>query len=233
MRPRIATAFSKIADTVERSTAGEILNNLPERLPAVAPLPFEAPRQSRKQPRHSPNLQSQEIDIWQPRQPVTSPDTRTLELREEKEEGIQKHDDARHGTTVVAPIASRVNGPEDSGRRIVEAKASPSKTQDLPVFNVARETGIFREDLPTGPIVPATPPQLPIFPARPPAARSAELPNEVSKTKIPSEPAIQVTIGKIEVRASLAPQKSTEKKTAKGVMSLEEYQRLRNRRSAG
>jgi hypothetical protein len=236
VRPRITPAFSKTTDTAERNTAGEILHNLPERLPAVAPLPFDAPRQNRKQPQQSSNLHSQETDTRLPLQTtLPSPDMpQPLELREEREERVYKHNEVRQETTVVAPIASVVTGPEDTDRQFVEArKASPSGTQDTPVLNVVQEFKTWRKDLPAELVVPANQPQSPIFPARPPAARTTELSNEASKIKKPSEPAIHVTIGKIEVRAALAPQKSAEKKTPRGVMSLEEYQRLRNRRSAG
>lgn len=236
MRPRIASAFSKTADTAERNTAGEILHNLPERLPAVAPLPLEAPRQNRKQPQQSSNLHSQETGTRLPQQTLAWSDMpQPFELREEREERVYKHNEVRQETTVVAPIASVVTGPEDTDRQFVEAqKASPSGTQDIPVPNVVQKAiRTLRKDLPAELVVPANQPQSLIFPAHPPAARSSELPNQVSKAKTPSEPAIHVTIGKIEVRASLAPQKSAEKKTPRGVMSLEEYQRLRNRRSAG
>jgi hypothetical protein len=71
------------------------------------------------------------------------------------------------------------------------------------------------------------------FPTVRPVIAKAEMPLEAPKKKPVSEPAIQVTIGKIEVRASIAAPKSGEKKLPTGAMSLEEYQRMRSRRSTG
>ena len=71
-------------------------------------------------------------------------------------------------------------------------------------------------------------------PALRPEISKGSLPLEAPKKKSAKEPEIiQVTIGKIEVRASLVASKPTEKKTSNGAMSLDEYQRLRSRRSAG
>jgi len=66
-----------------------------------------------------------------------------------------------------------------------------------------------------------------------PAIRKAERPLEAPRKGPASEPSIQVTIGRVEVRASIAAPKSTEKKVPTGAISLEEYQRLRSRRSTG
>jgi hypothetical protein len=72
-----------------------------------------------------------------------------------------------------------------------------------------------------------------VFAARPSPERNTDPSFENSRKKKASESVVQVTIGKIEVRAFITSPKSAEKKTQSGVMSLEEYQRARNRRSAG
>ena len=76
--------------------------------------------------------------------------------------------------------------------------------------------------------------EVPARPALRPEISKGSLSLEAAKKKSAKEPEIiQVTIGKIEVRASLVASKPTEKKTSNGAMSLDEYQRLRSRRSAG
>jgi hypothetical protein len=237
VRPRIAPAFAGAAGVAGRGPAGEILRNPPERLPAVAPLPFEALRQREnpRRPGQSMNLQLPRMDA-RPREESRAPedDAQPPRPREEGEERASGHTEVSLETALVVPASPFATRPEISGRPFVETPiVSPAETQNAPVFRVVREAATSRENPPAELVAPATPPGPPIFLARPPADRNRGLPVETPQTTKPGEPAIQVTIGKIEVRASLAPQKPAEKKTPSGAMSLEEYQRLRNRRSAG
>ncbi len=238
VRPTIAPAFAPEVGKPRRSPAGEILQNLPEHPPAIAPLPFETLRQKETQNRVQPptNLQSPKTDSQALQQLATLRDhAQRIESREGREAlQVREQNQTLFETDVVSPISSLAMRPEIHDREFV-GLPTPSlvEPQSPSLIAVAREVKSARENEPSEPIVPATPLQPPVFAARPTPERNTDLAADNSKKKKASEPVVQVTIGKIEVRASIASPKPTEKKAPSGAMSLEEYQRVRNRRSAG
>lgn len=238
VRPRVAPAFAPEADRPRQSHAGEILQNPAEHLPAIAPLPFETLRQKENPNRAQPptNLQSPKADSQAPQQPAAQRDSaQRIESREGREKlQVHERDQMTLETNVAAPRSSLVTRSEIHSRGLVEpSKTSIAEARDVSTIAVARVIEPSRENELDGLVVPATPVQPPVFAARPSPERKSELSDENSRKKKTSEHVVQVTIGKIEVRASIASPKSAEKKAPSGVMSLEEYQRVRNRRSAG
>jgi hypothetical protein len=238
VRPTIAPAFAPEVGRPRRSPAGEILQNLPGHTPAIAPLPFETFRQKETQNLVQPptNLQSPKTDSQALPQLATLRDhARRIESREGREaRQVRKQNQTLLETDAVSPISSLAMRPEIHDREFADLPtASLVEPQSPSTIAVAREVKSARENEPSEPIVPATPLQPPVFAARPSPERNTDLSVENARKKKASEPVVQVTIGKIEVRASIASAKPAEKKTLSGAMSLEEYQRVRNRRSAG
>jgi hypothetical protein len=238
IRPTIAPAFALEAGKPSRSHAGEILQNPAEHLPAIAPLPFETVRQKENPNRaqSTTNLQSPKTDPQAPQQPAAQRESgQRIEPRKGREElQVREQNQTTLETNVAASIFPRASRTEEYSREFVEPpRSSIAEARDVPTTAMAREIEPSREKEPDGLVVPATPLQPPVFAARPSPERKSEFLDENLRKKKTSEPVVQVTIGKIEVRASIASAKSAEKKTQSGVMSLEEYQRARNRRSAG
>lgn len=117
---------------------------------------------------------------------------------------------------------------------VESAKVNGVEIPATPIFQAARGKSEKEDESRSGDVPVVTTSAMPLAESTlRPANRNSEPRLENLRKKEPSEPAIQVTIGKIEVRASIASPKTAEKKMPTGVMSLEEYQRLRNRRSAG
>jgi hypothetical protein len=238
VRPTVAPAFAPEVDRPRQSHAGEILQNPAEHLPAIAPLPFEALQQKENPNRAQPttNLQSSKEDSRTPQQQAAQRDSaQRIQSHERREElQVRAQDQTTFETNVAASIFPRASRTEEYSREFVEPpRSSIAEARDVPTTAMAREIEPSREKEPDGLVVPATPLQPPVFAARPSPERKSEFLDENLRKKKTSEPVVQVTIGKIEVRASIASAKSAEKKTQSGVMSLEEYQRARNRRSAG
>jgi len=238
VRPAIVPAFTPEAGGAGRDPAGEVLKNPAEHLPAIAPLPFETlygkERPNGVQP--SPNPQSGKMDSPVPQQSSALKNNarpfEAAEGREERQVGEQNR--ATFETNVAATASPLAPRPDVPGRESVELpRTSIFEAQDPATIAVRREIKPSPENATEKLVVPAAPPQPPVFAARLAAERTSELSVENWRKKKPSEPIVQVTIGRIEVRASIAAPKSAEKKTPNGVMSLEEYQRVRNRRSAG
>ena len=238
VRPTIAPAFAPEAPKPRRRPAGEILQNAPEHLPAIAPLPFETLRQKESPDRVQPlpNLQSPKSDPQAPQQPATLPDYPQRIKSREGREGpqLRERNQAILETDVVAPISPLAMRPDVHNREFFEPrKVSQVEMQGSSTIAAARESKPVHNDAPSEPIAPASSLQPPVFAARPSPERNTDPSLQNSRKTKAGESVVQVTIGKIEVRAFITSPKSAEKKTQSGVMSLEEYQRARNRRSAG
>jgi len=232
VRPKIAPAFAQSFEAVERVPPGEILRNAPEQVPARSPFPFEPVGQKEQSRRaeQSPNPQAPSNDArptTEPSIPHDLPLPRAVGPKEElrNEERVQ----TLRETTDVIPTSALAPEPEVSKQPLVEAR---TEMRAAAVPHPTQRISKSSEQIAEGAIVPAAPLPPPILPAARFSARNAEQPLDAAKNGKGKEPAIQITIGKIEVRASLESSKPKDKKAPSGVMSLEEYQRQRNRRSA-
>jgi hypothetical protein len=234
VRPRIAPAFEQLAKWAERPPAGEILHAAPERLRAIAPLPVDKIRKSTdRAPRSDRSLEFRNITPGQ----VTLPPLISRETaaprgsRTAKDHAISevsvKPDEHDKTAPAVAKLARECGSLHPETEIATGEPTSPQVIQAIVSKPEAKEKLQFAAQPFQSALTPTAISELR------PAVRKAELPLE-SPTKRPlAEPApIQITIGRIEVRASMAAPKSSEKKSTSKPMSLHEYQRLRSRRSA-
>jgi hypothetical protein len=238
VRPRIAPAFAQPAEGSECAPAGEALRQGPERLPAMAPLPIEPARamQRVKPAEQTVEPQWQKLRNPQPRLPEpenTSSAKKYMEAEETEIEAVRPRTQREIVETESAVKPATKLEPREL-KAVQSAKVNSLEILAAPVFQAARGKNERRDESHSADLTADTTSAVPLtVPALRPANRHLEPRFETSRKRETSEPAIQVTIGKIEVRASIAAPKTTEKKTPTGAMSLEEYQRLRNRRSAG
>jgi hypothetical protein len=238
VRPRIVSAFAERRVEAERLPAGNVLEGAPDVPRAMSPLVTETPhgtasaRLHRKgntdEPVSEAHRETSERFDYRDRaanalgsraeevgsEPRVLPMIqqtgvahagRVLSVRIERQEGLP--------AAVAQPALER---PEAMALRAIRTGREGEKDikPTLTMNNVSREVHAA--------------------PALRPEISKGSLPLIAPKKKSAKEPEIiQVTIGKIEVRASLVASKPTEKKTSNGAMSLDEYQRLRSRRSAG
>jgi hypothetical protein len=238
VRPRIAPAFAQRAEGSERAPAGEALRQGPERLPAIAPLPIEPARAMERVKPAEQTFEPQWQKLGHPQPTLPEPENtssakKDMEAGETEREAVQPRTQREIVETesAVKP-ATRLEARELTA--VESAKVNSVEILTTPVFQAARGKNEQRDESHSANVTVDTTPAVPLaVPALRPANRNLEPRFETSRKKETSEPAIQVTIGKIEVRASIAAPKTIEKKMPTGAMSLEEYQRLRNRRSAG
>jgi hypothetical protein len=233
VRPRIAPAFAQLAESAERAPAGDALRGAPEAPRAIAPLPLEGQRTAnphgRTETRHETTAVLPRRETLQRPQPTDfcrASKDRDVDVSAEpvrpKEKIVLAENDVSSTATAreeMRPMTVRPLEQEPALTPTLEAVAIKRETsEELKIIAKAAEPTISAPS---------------VFPTIRPVIAKAEMPLEAPKKKPVSEPAIQVTIGKIEVRASIAAPKSGEKKMPTGAMSLEEYQRMRSRRSAG
>jgi hypothetical protein len=237
VRPRIVPAFAQRHEIAEQLPAGEVLRGAPEASRAIAPLPVQ--NSNRTSPNHRRPEQISDVPAPSSRgqisgfHPTEVPSSREQRQNEKVETQVTLLPASQN--KAVVPAQSSVPKPtvdlEVRSHRDKAIESTQVQRGPATAAAVSREAkdvvkAISKLDEPA--LVP------PIFPLVRPTVSKSELPLEAPKKKTANEPpAIQVTIGKIEVRASIAGPKSGEKKISTGVMSLEEYQRLRSRRSAG
>jgi len=237
VRPRIAPAFSQVAESGQRSPAGEVLRNSHDRLPAVAPFPFDPVqrKESYRRPEETEKTRSsdagKEVSPNAPSlQDFPAGKERALEGSEEKRDNGSR---APKQTIVVASTPMPTREREIHQQQQAEApKIFPFQMRDAPV-NPLPDIRPSQEQPQGEPSVPAAPLQPSILQVPRPSRKNPELRTEPARKPAANEQTIQVTIGRIEVRASIVAPKSANKKQPASAMSLEEYQRLRNRRSAG
>ena len=236
VRPRVAAAFAQPLESSDRAPAGEVLREGPASFPAMAPLPTE--------PVHAITRVKHRTVVDDPPRPgAASPSANLLEDKNPhlvSKESQEKRTEKETGRTHVTrePVASQSTKVSSTEHEVLErvsiepASAVISEMREAPVFQGRSSREPQGNSLRPTVVDPASA-QQPAPPASRPAIRNSEQRAENPRKKETSEPAIQVTIGRIEVRASVAAPKTSEKKMPTGAMSLEEYQRMRNRRSAG
>lgn len=237
VRPRIAPAFAPLAESAAPAPAGALLREAPLAPRAISQLPLDGrphggPRYSgvERKPdlsgpaaggtafptrftHHAPEAHPHRRDI-----PAEIPDSRMAPARPQE---------------IVLPAADPVRIRPSAREETPPGADQPKGTRDVPALSV-QATAATREraeDVKAVARAAEPAPVPPLVTAVRPAARKADLPLEAARRKPAGEPAIHVTIGRIEVRASIATPKSGGKASPTGGMSLEEYQRLRNRRS--
>jgi hypothetical protein len=239
VRPRIAPAFTQLQESGRKAPAGEVLRDAPETMPAIAPLPVEPPRRAEKIAEPSRQLSAFLVTkASKELRPQTSslngavPSANPEESPEKNEREAGGSRVRQKEIVVLASTPLPAADREEARPRVEKLNASVVHPGAPPVFQTVRADRESRNEFPVARNVNAVPGIPPAFPAVRPV-RNAEPHFEIPKKKTSGEPTIQVTIGKIEVRASIAPSKPTEKKLPAGAMSLEEYQRMRSRRSAG
>jgi len=237
VRPRIAPAFAQPTESGQRRPAGEILRQGPERLPAMAPLPVR-PAHALEKVRHAE--QTFEPQRQKTRNPQTvrpAPENYRLAKGEIEAEETERHVRSNAQRAILETESTLKPATKQEVRELTlvkSAKVNGVEIPATPVFQAARGTSEQEDGSRSADPRVATTSSIPLAgPALRPANRNSEPRFENPRKKEPSEPVIQVTIGKIEVRASIASPKTAEKKMLTGAMSLEEYQRSRNRRSAG
>ena len=237
VRPRIAPAFTQPTEGSERRPAGEVLRQGPERLLAMAPLPIEPARAIERAKPAEQTFEPQWQKFRNPQPTLPEPEN-TSSAKKHMEAETTEREAVRPRTQ--REIVETESGmepatkPEARDTAVESAKVNSVEILATPVFQAARGKNEQRDESHSANLAVDTTSAVPLaVPAFRPANGNLEPPFDTSRKKETSEPAIQVTIGKIEVRASIAAPKTTEKKMPTGAMSLEEYQRLRNRRSAG
>lgn len=239
VRPRILPGFAGRHEIAEQLPAGEVLHGAPEVQPTIAPLPVQNSH------RMSPNRRSSEIMNNVPAAPAPRDTSRAgtevpgvLDQQQTKVVETQRTllpaSQEKTVVTVQSPVTKPRMGLEE--RLHGDTTIEPTQVEHGPAM-VIQTVAVTRETKEVVKVISETAEPVlgpPNFPVVRPSASKFEMPLEASRTRPTSEPpAIQVTIGKIEVRASIAEPRPGEKKIPKGVLSLEEYQRLRSRRSAG
>ena len=239
VRPRIAPAFAQPPVTDQRSAARDVMQEVSQSLPAVSPLPFETARRVERpegdyvRTGHSESLKTGSI-------PSVNQDSARRSAPESKRSlqeipaAVTDRAVTTQETIVTRSIPERAIQRQDHARVAAEAGEAPTaQTPPAIIFEATRASRESREEPPTTAIVKTVASDPPAVPRPLAAARNCDSLSDAPKKREAREPVIQVTIGKIEVRASIASPKSRDKKLPTGAMSLEEYQRLRNRRSAG
>ncbi len=237
VRPRIAAAFAQPTQSGERAPAGDILRQGPERLPAMAPLSV-GPARAFEKVRHAEQAFGPQ---WQkPRSPqaaLLAPENYRFakgEIEAEETEKRVRSNVQREIVETESTMKPATKQEVHEPTLVESAKVNGVEIPATPIFQAARGKSEKEDESRSGDVPVVTTSAMPLAESTlRPANRNSEPRLENLRKKEPSEPAIQVTIGKIEVRASIASPKTAEKKMPTGVMSLEEYQRLRNRRSAG
>jgi hypothetical protein len=242
VRPRVAPAFAQQHAIAEQLPAGEVLRGAPEVQRAIAPLPVQhshrmspnrrGPEKTSDVPRPAERRESSLSGFYHADAPSA------LEIRPSGVVETQatlfptSHEEA--AMSAQSPVARPTVWLEErphGDRTIKRTQAEHGPATVFQTVAVTREVKDVVRAISKPNEAVLVPPNFPVV--RPSISKS-ELPLEACKKKPTNEPpTIQVTIGKIEVRASIAGPKSGEKKKPTGVMSLEEYQRLRSRRSAG
>lgn len=240
VRPRIAPAFAQRAERAQHGPAGEVLHGVPEAGPTIAPLPIETPGVTTERAAHlNRNVDSQASLL----RPAKVPQANLMEAGSSLVPHEEKAADspiarvtAAEAKEAVAPKSNPLPEGETKNSRIIEETGEHSRTKAAPgsVFQAVvirqetKETLRVADQSEEHALARSAVPELR------PAVRKTEQPLESPRRRPAAEPpAIQVTIGRIEVRASIGAPKSTEKKMPAGAMSLEEYQRLRSRRGSG
>jgi len=238
VRPRIAPAFAQPREGSERVPAGEALRQGPERLPAMAPLPIGPARAMERAKPAEQTFEPQRQKLRNPQRTLPEPENtgsakKDMEAEETEREAVRP----RTQREIVETESAVKPATTPEARELTAAESAKVNSVEIlatPVFQAAREKNERRDESHSANVPVYATSAVPLtLPALRSANRNLEPRFETSRKKETSEPAIQVTIGKIEVRASIAAPKTTEKKMPTGAMSLEEYQRLRNRRSAG
>jgi hypothetical protein len=238
VRPRIAPAFAQLAESTELAPAGESLRGAPETPRAIAPLPLDGQRpadraraeQNRAMLAANPGRDASQRSptSYFPHGHEKPRDEETENAHGGVEPAPRKETLTLAASSVPSPAAARA---ERVPTTVPTERIEPAPAAVLEAVAIKRET---TEELKVvAKAVDRTVAAPQVFPTVRPVVGKAHLPLEASKKKPASEPAIQVTIGKIEVRASIAAPKSAEKKMPSGAISLEEYQRMRSRRSPG
>jgi hypothetical protein len=123
---------------------------------------------------------------------------------------------------------------EDAGRPAVESRVVQLSSQSL-IAELAKANAANRSDLPTSSLMPAVKPVMLVVPG----ASGTQRPENPDITNVPAvshsspaaEPAIRVSIGRVEVRAVFPPPPPRRTQTArpKPSLSLDEYLKQRNR----
>lgn len=238
VRPRIAPAFAQPTEGSERAPAGEALRQGPERLPAMAPLPMEPARAMERAKPAEQTFEPQWQKLRNPQPTLPEPENtssakKDMETAETEREAVRP----RTQREIVEAESAAKPATKQEARELTTVESAKVNSVEIlatPVFQAARGKNQQRDESHSVDAAVDRASAVPLaVPAFRPANGNLEPRLETSRKKETSEPAIQVTIGKIEVRASIAAPKTTEKKMPTGAMSLEEYQRLRNRRSAG
>jgi hypothetical protein len=237
VRPRIAPSFDQLPESADRTPAGEILRKTPEIPRAIAPLPMEGQRAALEKARAEQNSETQAASRsrYAPQLPPASyfPLVHENPRYEEREKARPNVEAAPRTGTVTLTASTVPTATVTRDERMPATVTTPIETAPAPVLEAVaikrqtiEELKVVAREEPTAAAPPVSPTVRPVI-------GKAYLPLDASKKKPASEPTIQVTIGKIEVRASITASKSAEKKIPTGAMSLEEYQRMRSRRSAG
>jgi hypothetical protein len=237
VRPRIAASFVPAHELGWRAPAGEILTTAQEEVPVIAPIRSGPERISQQSQRLPPREASTD---W----PATSPRARRSSHVNFAPSGEQLETEREAEDTDSQPftVPQQIGVPQPQAFADRDSE-TPRSTFNTPtpgpregVVSVQAAADI-REPVESSKqaLTPVSSPMsFPVIPAMRAAVRAQEPVGKYSKKQKSSEPpAIQVTIGRIEVRASTAAPRASEKKAPTGAMSLEEYQRRRSRRNAG
>jgi hypothetical protein len=228
VRPRIAPAFAERRVGGERLPAGDILESPPDVSRAISPLAIERP------PRVTPAGSYREGSSAAP---ISAPHRETItrfDYRDRVANAQERGAEQGANETPTLPSVREVgvaHARDVFPVRVTRAEFEPQESTALRAIRAGREVA---EDV--KPSLGASEPsrEVPARTALRPAVSKSAWPREVPKKTSANESAtIHVTIGRIEVRASLAASKPAEKKVSNGAMSLAEYERLRSRRSAG
>ena len=238
VRPRIVSAFAERRVGGERLPAGNVLESAPDAPRAMSPLVTETPhgkasarilRQGNvDEPVSEVHRETSERFDYRDR-PANALGSRAEEVDSEPRvlPMIQQAGIAHAGRVLPVRMARQ----EDLRAAFAQPALDRPEAMALRAIRIGREgEKDIKPTLAMNDVSREAHPR----PALRPEIDKGSLPLEAAKKKSAKEPeVIQVTIGKIEVRASLVASKPTEKKTPNGAMSLDEYQRLRSRRSAG
>lgn len=171
-----------------------------------------------------------------PRRP-NLPSDNTAETRERE---------SQPASPLAQPRAGTVQRPESSPAASAVHRPTPQHPA-APSNSGVTKPAALREPQPVATTRPRFAPSEPSRPSRPeasprpaavaplpPPARRVDLahPLPPARTSVPTEPTIQVTIGRIEVRAVSSPASAAKERTASPVMSLNEYLRQQAKRSS-